>query len=120
MRAPAHIIATLLAACGPLDSSAPPADRDGLTFIAGAEAEDGAPLAFMLESDTPETHLPELEEFPGAPARAHALRWDGERWNEIEVRPTTAEACDCLGICALDAAKDLCNRLPHDGEDLGD
>jgi hypothetical protein len=120
MRALALILSTLAADCGPSNTPAPPEDHDGLSFVASGEAEDGAPLAFMLEYGTPDPQLPELQELPGLPARAHALRWNGAGWIEIEVRPTTAEACEALGICALDAAKDLCSRLPRDGEDLGE
>jgi hypothetical protein len=129
------IFAVCIVACGPVETlpssvdrapivgtwePAPPEDHNGLSFIASSRADDAAPLAFMLEYDTPDPHLPELDELPGLPARAHALRWEDGQWIEIEVRPTTAEACEALGICALDAAKDLCSRLPRDGEDLGE
>jgi hypothetical protein len=99
---PIATVAILSMSCGPMDTPPPPEGDDFVVAV-----RDG--LAFVLELGTPDTHLPELENSPGAPAVAHALRWDGERWVRFESRPTRAEACGALGVCALEAAAELCS-----------
>ena len=43
--------------------------------------------------------------YPGAPALALAYRLEGETWTLVEAEPTTAEACDALGVLALEASQ---------------
>jgi hypothetical protein len=94
-----------------MDTPPPP---DGDDFVVAVR--DG--IAFVLELSTPETQLPELEDWPGSPAVAHALRWDGVRWVRFESRPTTADACEALGVCALESAAELCSdRWATNGDD---
>ena len=43
----------------------------------------------------------------GAMGLAHAFRWDGERWLEVETKASNGEACDTAGVEVLEAARSL-------------
>jgi hypothetical protein len=48
-------------------------------------------------------HVPRI----GTMLLAHAYRWDGARWTEIETAATSGSACDTLGVDALASAREI-------------
>lgn len=86
---------------------------------AGFDAS-GAPIALVQRRVSPRTdakgafvlHRGKRIDFGGVAQigtsiLAQALRWDGERWVETELKASNAEACDTLGVDALEAARTL-------------
>ena len=100
----AAVVVLVAAGCGPEDSW-------NLYEVAHTRAADGTAFLLMIETgEFPET--PDLPGGPGLPALAHAYRYTSLGWTLVETKPTRWEACDSLGIWALDAARPNADAFP--------